>query len=495
VNRNRGYLFFILSYSLLSLGLLFVTLNYEYNEETFIATFCSIYESNRLFKFSNLDGSIVKVLILLNILILPMLYRFLVTEKIFCSEFFTLLLAIILSAQLLLVSNDMLFAFLSIELQSLCFYAIAGFNRTSINSNKAGTSYFLLGSITTVFFLIGSGFIYATVGTLNFDDIYIATHVRLVDTLFSTIFFVGSFLIILVLLIKLAITPFHFWAVDVYDSAPNAATVVFLLLPKLPLFYFLIKFICVTHFYNFPFTSEFFLFFGIASIAWGSILAISQARFKRFLIYSSNSQIGFVLLAISSGMFSTIHTNFFSYKGAYTFLVVYLLTSSLIWSGFSFLSLLNTQRGTSLRLSISLANLSNFACWDTTREWKILALLFACPLLSFAGIPPFVGFIAKLEVIKTLFFQPELIGKLSSILVVLLSAVSAFYYMRTIKILFFDVKTLFKGKKLKSSICSFRFYDTVLLDYFCLSLLFVLFFNFKFLNFFFETLIFGISFR
>lgn len=235
-------------------------------------------------------------------------------------------------ASLLLASvADLMSAYIIIEMQTLSFFVLATYKRDSAFSAEAGMKYFIAGSFMSGIFLFGSSFIYGALGTLNFSDLSILLSFTS-NTNFENLHFIVIFGVLLVtftLLFKISAAPFHFMSPDVYDGAPLASTVVFSVLPKIAIFTFFVRWLAALS--NIYFDIQFiFIYVAIFSLIFGTFFAINQKRIKRLLVFSSIVQVGFMVAAFSQ-------YSVFGMTSLFYFLVIYILSSILIWSNVSML--------------------------------------------------------------------------------------------------------------------------------------------------------------
>jgi NADH-quinone oxidoreductase subunit N len=354
-------------------------------------------------------------------------------------------------------------------MQALCFYVLASFKRDSSFSTEAGLKYFISGSFISGLFLFGASLIYGGLGTLNFNNISLFFSFTLINGFTPLNFLVifGLLLITITFLFKIAAAPFHFWSPDVYEGSPLSSTIVFSVLPKIVLFNFLIKWICVLSviFYD---VKVVLYFIGIFSVFFGTFFAIKQTRVKRLIIYSSIAQIGFLVSALSTNTLN-------GFSSVYFFLVIYTITSVLVWTHIVFFCCLkkNTKKFEKNISPLFLSNLSNF--FRTNRLWAFSLLII---FFSIAGIPPLSGFLSKIFILLGLVESKEL---LVSLFLILISAVSVFYYIRIIKIVFFESKNFIRSNNSFQTV----FHTEAIEDYsivsFCLFLLIFLFFYPNFL--------------
>lgn len=349
-----------------------------------------------------------------------------INQKINFFEFFILILLSVFGLMLLINSFDLIPTYLILELQALCFYVLSSFCRTSSFSTEAGLKYFILGSFISGIFLFGCLLIYALLGTTNFHKILLLLFLPINDLKFTFLLFVGFFLISLTFLFKLVVAPFHFWAPDVYDGSPLASTIFFSLIPKISLFVIFMRWLSIflPNFQNF---GNFLLFIGLFSVFWGAYFSISQKRFKRFILYSSISQIGFLIIGLSQFKLDL-------YSSVFFFLFFYLITSIIIWGFLANFYKKNLKKSNLKNYifinPVMLIDLSSF--FRSNIVWSISLLII---FFSFAGIPPFTGFLSKVFILLSLIREHTIFF---STILILISVLSSFYYLRVIKIIFFE---------------------------------------------------------
>lgn len=473
-------------------------------------------------------------------------------------EYVVLVTISVLGLMLLCSSNDLITAYLAIELQSVAFYIMAAFKRNSSYSIESGLKYFIIGSLSSAFFLFGSALIYGCVGSLNFDDfrmffpllalsgsvstvllmntqnlptlsvskelivnnltqltgeekftflnwvskeygnsvlepylfletkgtnnldvsayidsksIQVATdtplflkmqnkvsiselpvnHVSvptvsdnvsiyqdMVSFFQSTIFdgsiiiessgftldlvILGFLLICVSLLIKLAIAPFHYWSLDVYEGSPNSTTFFFAVVPKIGIFVLLLR-ICYISFYEiFSLNYQFYFFLlAVFSIFVGSVGGLEQRKVKSLLAYSSISHTGYLLLSFSTNTFEGVQMMLY-------YLVIFMIAGLCFWSVFLFV-----KQKRNYYFNKQNKELGDFVLLSKSNP--MIAFIFALTLFSIAGIPPIVGFLAKISiflvVIESSFYMVAVVS-------ILFSVISTFYYIRVIKVLYFE---------------------------------------------------------
>ena len=405
-------IFFIL----VSVFFLFINLKIEYISYNFF--------------FSNtLSEYYIKIIFLgICLTILCTIWRSFLLQRLNFYEFFTVLMISIISSLLLLSSLNLISIYLIIELQALSFYILSCFNRKSSFSAEAGLKYFISGAFISGFFLFGCSLIYGTLGTLNLNLISLLLSFSISSNL-NFILLIGILFVTTTFLFKISAAPFHFWTPDVYEGSALSSTVSFAILPKIALFTFLIRWFSTIGCF-FLLVKYLLIGAGLLSVFIGTFFAIQQKRVKRIIIYSSIAQIGFLVLGLSTNSFD-------GFSSVYFFLFVYLITSIIIWNFivmfYVFQKKVNRFDLNTL-MPLYLSNLSNF--FESNPLWAILITFI---FYSLAGIPPFVGFFSKLFIIFGLI---QIESFYSVIMLILISIVSVFYYIRFIKLLFFEKKNI-----------------------------------------------------
>nr|NP_066420.1 NADH dehydrogenase subunit 2 [Ochromonas danica]AAG18386.1 NADH dehydrogenase subunit 2 [Ochromonas danica] len=356
----------------------------------------------------------------------------LLLQKLNLFEFFPLFLLALFALLIMLSSENLISFYLAMEMQALCFYVLASFNRTSVFSAEAGLKYFISGSFMSGVYLLGSSIIYGCLGTLDLSSINLLLSFNIENNVYlEYLLKIGFLLIIFTLLFKIASAPFHFWSPDVYEGSPLSSTIVFAILPKISLFYFFIKLLISTGIF-FEDISDLLLIFGLCSILIGTFYALNQKRIKKLIIYSSIAQVGFLVSILSLQTFESFSSLFF-------FLFIYLITSIVLWGYVVFFFNSSTiVRNFSNKglVSIYISDFSNFAKINLLWCVSILFIFF-----SIGGIPPFVGFISKM--IITLQFVDSGYFFVASFLLII-SAISVYYYIRIVKISFFESNKLIR---------------------------------------------------
>ncbi|HKA64605.1 MAG TPA: NADH-quinone oxidoreductase subunit NuoN [Methyloceanibacter sp.] len=326
---------------------------------------------------------------------------------------FPVLVLLATTGMLMMISaNDLIALYVGLELQSLSLYVVAAFDRRSARSSEAGLKYFVLGALSSGMLLYGASLIYGFTGSTLFTDIAAAvqpsgTNLGLI---FGLVFLMTGFAF------KISAVPFHMWTPDVYEGAPTPVTAFFAAAPKLAAMALTVRtlfaaFPSVTHEWQ-----QIVTFLAIASMALGSFAAIGQRNIKRLMAYSSIGHMGYALVGLAAGTAEGV-------QGVIVYLAIYLAMTL-----GTFACILAMRRNGRMVEDIDqLAGLSNTS--------PMMAFLLAMLLFSLAGIPPLAGFFAKfyvfLAAVNAGLYALAVIG-------VLLSVVGAYYYLRVVKIMYFD---------------------------------------------------------
>lgn len=382
-----------------------------------------------IFNF-NYSTKLVNILLtVVTILILPSIFLAFFVHNLNYIEFFSLMLSSLLAMFFLIGSSSLLSVFLALEMQTMCFYILAAYNKSSGFSSEAGLKYFIISAIFSGIFLIGVLIIYFCLGTVNFFDIQILTFFNLFEfnSEFNIFFKTGVLLTLFWFLFKLTCAPFHFWSPDVYEGSPLSATIFFSISPKISIVYIFIKWIdiLIAEIQNYEY---FLLTLGVLSCFIGTFFALSQNRIKRLIIYSSIAQVGFICTSIFIG-------NVESYVGAFVFLLIYIITSILVWNHIILYYFFQNGISKYKNLEIDIMYVSNY--FDLKKKNIALAYSLILVFFSIAGIPPLFGFYGKFSV---LFCLIELNEYFISILFILISSVSVYYYIKILKITMFETK-------------------------------------------------------
>lgn len=364
------------------------------------------------------------------------------TEVPTISEYSLLILFTTIGASLLVSSSDIVSMFLSIELQSFAVYVLATLYRNSESATAAGLKYFLLGGLSSALILLGTALIYSNTGLTHFDSIHTLLSVQ--ETYSVMPYWVSGVQLGIVLigvgfLFKIAAAPFHNWAPDVYDGTPTIVTLWLSTMPKISIFVLLLNF-SINQGLEFGESWRSLLMLGsIFSLILGTVLGLSQYKIKRLLTYSTISHVGFLLLALSMNTEESVES-FIFYLIQYTItnlnVFMVLLGLGYIISNSSYNKTSNLNFG-SKKVDIEFVDQLK----GQFSQNPFLSTSFATCLFSIAGIPPLIGFFAKQMVLYSSINESSagFIGYyFISIVAILVSVISAFYYLKIIQVMYFS---------------------------------------------------------
>nr|YP_009154075.1 NADH dehydrogenase subunit 2 [Turbinaria ornata]AJF48262.1 NADH dehydrogenase subunit 2 [Turbinaria ornata] len=330
-------------------------------------------------------------------------------------EFFFFIISICLSLCLLISSYDLLSIYLNMEFMSLIFYALATWKKNSYFSAEAGLKYFILGSVASVFFLFGASLIYFSLGTTNLGSLSLLTENL---TGCSPLLYLGLICLISALLFKLGSAPYHMWIADVYEGAPTIVSLIFASVPKLGIVVVVLRLVYTSFWGMFPVLWEdFFSLCGLFSLFIGCVCGLGETKIKRLLAFSSVGHVGFLCLGLASGSIEGVQSVLF-------YLFIYMLTAIFLWIYVLHLDLTSDNSFLTFSDVIGLV-----------RSNPIFGLGIALMIFSLAGVPPLGGFFAKLNIFVSVIDSSYY---LVAIFAVLTSVISAFYYIRLIKIFYFE---------------------------------------------------------
>jgi len=369
-------------------------------------------------------------------------------EQFSIIEYTLIILFIITGSILLISSNDLISIYLSIELQSYGLYLLCTMYRNSESSTSSGLTYFLLGGLSSCFILLGIGLIYANSGTTYLDNFYIITNLSNIingeeqnNLIYGDIVNYIPYCLLLItigFLFKISAAPFHFWSPDVYDGIPTIVTTFVAIVPKISI---LILLLYLVHNTNYMYISTEYtwstslLVSSLLSLIIGTILGLTQFRIKRLFAYSTISHIGFLLLALSINSVESIQS-FIFYIMQYSIsnLNAFFLLISIGYTLFIFTNKNINQINLSEKNNSPIQLLSQIKGYFYINH--TLAISLAITIFSFAGIPPLVGFFAKLMVLSAA-LQDGFV--FIALIAVITSVISAVYYLNIVKIMFFDL--------------------------------------------------------
>jgi NADH-quinone oxidoreductase subunit N len=327
------------------------------------------------------------------------------------AEYPTLILFAALGMGIMVSSRDLMTLYVGLELNSLAAYVLASFMRTDERSSEAGLKYFVLGALASGMLLYGVSLIYGYSGSVAFSAVASAVHDHAnIGVLFGLVF------VLVGLAFKISVVPFHMWTPDVYEGAPTPVTTFFASAPKVAAMAVLVR-VMMTAFPGIAHDwREIITFVSIASMALGSFAAIGQSNFKRLMAYSSIGHMGFALVGLAAG----------TVEGAQS-VIVYMSIYVVMTLG-TFAGILMMRRNG--KAVETIADLAGLARTDPAMAFFLAAMMF-----SLAGAPPLAGFFAKFYVFAAA-IKAGLYGL--SVIGVLASAVAAFYYLKIVKLMYFD---------------------------------------------------------
>ena len=381
-----------------------------------------------------------KILILTaSLFVLNSSKKFILDKNLGKFEYPIIILLSILGMFFMVSSNDIILFYLGLELQSLSLYILASIDRDNLKSSESGIKYFVLSALSSGLLLYGCSLLYGFTGSTNFDLIANELGIENIGAVFAMVF------ILVGLAFKVSAVPFHMWTPDVYEGAPTSITSYFAVVPKVAGLAVLIKFMLI------PFSKilmewqTIIIFISIASMILGAVAAIGQKNIKRLLAYSSIGHIGYTLAGVATGVIA-------GYESAIVYISIYVVMNI---GAFSCLYLFKKDG----EYKESISDLSGIS-----KKNPILAISFLVILFSLAGVPPLGGFFAKFyvftAVVEQKMYTLAIIGLLTTV-------ISAFYYLKIIKTIYFDDSVItFDATKNKFAQLSIFISCTFLLTFF-----------------------------
>lgn len=340
------------------------------------------------------------------------------------GEYFTLSLFALLGMFVMISGHNFLVIYMGLELLTLSSYALVALRRDDATSSEAAMKYFVLGALASGFLLYGLSMLYGATGSLDVNEVFNAIASRQVKhqvLVFGLVFIVAG------LAFKLGAVPFHMWLPDVYQGAPTAVTLLIGGAPQLAAFAIVIRLLVEGLLPLAIDWQQMLALMAIGSLLIGNLAAVAQTNLKRMLAFSTISQMGFLLLGLMAGVVNGNQVNTESAYGASMFYVVtYVLTTL---SAFGIILLLARAGHESEEIS-DLAGLN--------QRSPLYAGVMAISMLSLAGLPPLVGFYAKLGVLQALIASEKSSYLVLAIFAVTMSLIGAFYYLRVVKVMYFD---------------------------------------------------------
>ena len=391
-----------------SMGLLLITGILVLNNplETNITLFADSYIIDNL-------SSLMKIITILGgTVVLSISTKYLKHYKIFLIEYPILILCSILGMMVMISSNDLMVFYIGLELQSLALYVLASFNRDQLKSSESGLKYFVLSALSSGLLLYGCSLIYGFSGSTNFNVIGQTMNSTHYGLTFGIVF------ILVGLAFKISAVPFHMWAPDVYEGSPTTVTLFFAIVPKIAALTVFIRFLYVPFLNMIDQWQTIIIFLSIASMIFGAVAAIGQNNLKRLVAYSSIGHIGYALAGLAVGSNGGIQSSI-------VYISIYIVMNLGLFS-----CILMMKRNDEYFETID--DLSGLS-----KNHPLLSLSLLIILFSLAGIPPLAGFFAKFYIFKSVIEQSmyflAIVGLLSTV-------IAAFYYLRIIKVIYFDEK-------------------------------------------------------
>lgn len=358
---------------------------------------------SQFMKLLALGGSVVTVV---------MSIHFMRVERIERFEYPILVVLATLGMLMMISANDLIALYMGLELQSLALYVVAALNRDSVRSSEAGLKYFVLGALSSGMLLYGCSLVYGFTGSTGFEQIAEAAALETANLglLFGLVFIIAG------LAFKVSAVPFHMWTPDVYEGAPTPVTAFFAAAPKVAAMAMFIRVVETAFHGSTPDWQQIVVFISIASMVLGAFAAIGQNNIKRLLAYSSIGHMGFALVGLAAGSEQGV-------RGVVIYLAIYLVMTL---GTFACVLAMRRRDG-------AVENINDLA--GLARNSPMMAFILAMLMFSLAGIPPLAGFFAKfyvfLAAIETGLYTLAVIGVLASV-------VGAYYYVRIVKIMYFD---------------------------------------------------------
>jgi len=395
---------FRIVYSLTSISLIF-------------AIVLVLNQPNEIIKIFNESIIIDKFSIFMKVLVLLFSFFVLLSSKNYITnssldkfEYPIIILASVLGMLIMVSAYDLIVFYLGLELQSLSLYILASFNKEDEKSTEAGLKYFILSALASGILLYGCSIIYGFTGSTNFETISENLSENNVGSAFGIVF------IIVGLAFKVSAVPFHMWTPDVYEGAPTSVTSFFALIPKIAAISVFIRFMYIPFINLIDQWQIILIFLSVASMILGAVAAIGQNNIKRLMAYSSIGHMGYALAGLATGINEGIQSTII-------YLTIYLIMNLGVFGCIFMMK----------RENIFYENINDLS--GLSKNHPILAFSFLILFFSLAGIPPLAGFFAKfyifMAVIKVEMYALAIIGLITTV-------ISAFYYLRIIKIIYFD---------------------------------------------------------
>ena len=365
---------------------------------------------NDSYIIDNLSSYMKALTILGGVVVLSISKKYLKISNIFLIEYPILILSSILGMMVMISSNDLIVFYVGLELQSLALYVLASFNRNQLKSSESGLKYFVLSALSSGLLLYGCSLIYGFSGSTNFNIVAQTINSTHYGLTFGIVF------ILVGLAFKISAVPFHMWAPDVYEGSPTSVTLFFAIVPKIAALTVFIRFLYIPFINMIDQWQTIIVFLSITSMIFGAVAAIGQKNLKRLIAYSSIGHIGYTLAGLAVGTNEGIQSSI-------VYISIYIVMNLGLFS-----CLLMMKRNNQYFETIE--DLSGLS-----KNHPVLSLSLLIILFSLAGIPPLAGFFAKFYIFKAVIEQSmfflAIVGLLSTV-------IAAFYYLRIIKVIYFD---------------------------------------------------------
>jgi len=340
------------------------------------------------------------------------------------GELITLSMLSLLGICVMVSANNFLVVYLGLELMSLSLYALVALRRDHAPATEAAMKYFVLGALASGFLLYGLSMMYGATGSLDIGEVFKAIASGQIN---QAVLVLGIVFVVAGLAFKLGAVPFHMWIPDVYQGAPTAVTLLIAGAPKLAAFAITIRLLVEGMSGIAQDWQQMLILLSVASMALGNVAAIAQSNLKRMLAYSTIGQMGFMLLGLTP---TVVSVNTLSAANGYSSSMFYVLTYVFTTLGTFGIVMLLARAGHEAEQVDDLKGLARRSPW--------YAAVMAIFMFSLAGIPSTVGFYAKLAVLQALVSTNVALYIWLAVIAVLLSLVAAFYYLRVVKVMFFD---------------------------------------------------------
>ncbi|MCD2344281.1 NADH-quinone oxidoreductase subunit NuoN [Ideonella azotifigens] len=340
------------------------------------------------------------------------------------GEFFSLSMFVLLGISVMISANNFLVIYVGLELMSLSLYALAALRRDHGVSTEAAMKYFVLGALASGFLLYGMSMMYGATGSLQIDEVFDVISKGGVN---STVLTFGVVFIVAGLAFKLGVVPFHMWVPDVYQGTPTSVTLLISGAPKLAAFAITLRVLVEGLSGLAQDWQEMLIVLSVLSMALGNLAAVAQTNLKRMLAYSAIAQLGFMLLGFTPTVIQGDTASAANgYSSALFYIITYVMTTLATFGLIMFLS----------REGFESEEVNDLAGLARRKPW--LAGVMTVLMFSLAGVPPMVGFYAKFAVVQALVSTNVHGYIVLAIVAVLLSLIGAFYYLRIVKVMYFD---------------------------------------------------------